>query len=184
MSCDHERDHGTPEAPDAGLPFDLSPDERRRRNHARDTGRFQPGNVAALKHGATSEQVKAALSTAPEVARALSERRQAIERDLGGPAAVSQIKHDAITTYCEVDMLRQTLAHQLATEGMFTAKKRMRASFGAYLQVADRLVRLAQLLGLERQTQDIGALSAADYLRSVQQPDAIPAPVPTEEPSR
>lgn len=184
MSCDHERDQTAVDVPAADLPFALSPEERRRRNHAPGNGRFQKGNVAALTHGASSVQVKAALSTAPEVARALSERRDAIQRDLGGAASLSQIKQDAITTYCEVDMLRQTLAHQLATEGMFTEKKRMRASFGAYLQVADRLVRLAQLLGLERHAQSLTALSAADYVRATQPPDAIPAPDTPEVPRR
>jgi hypothetical protein len=49
-------------------------------NH-RDDGRFAPGNLAALKHGAFRDV------NSPELAPLIAEVRDAVVQDLGGPVS-------------------------------------------------------------------------------------------------
>lgn len=111
---------------------------------------------AALKHGAHSLLVRKALL--PEQVRqreALAEKRRQIEADLGGLDSISAIRSELLDRFLETSLLCEYLGQQLIDGGPFTAKGRARAALGAYLQVLDRLQRLASALGLDRKARNV-----------------------------
>ncbi|MGE0363251.1 MAG: hypothetical protein AB7H93_13325 [Vicinamibacterales bacterium] len=123
-------------------------------------GTFAPGNSSALRHGLYSRQVREALlPEQAEVRAALAEQRKAIEDDLGGADALSQMTRDLIGRYVELRLVGDFLAHQLATVGPLTGKGRTRAATSAWLAVVDRQNKLALTLGLERRTKRIPTLT-------------------------
>jgi len=115
-------------------------------------GTFAAGNVAALKHGGYSAQVRAgALAEATDEARAaVTEREAAIVADLGGPDAIGVLSRDAVARYVTLQLVEDWLARNIVAFGVLTPKGRQRAALNAFLQVSDRLTRLAQVLGLDR----------------------------------
>jgi hypothetical protein len=122
-------------------------------------GTFARGNVAALRHGARSEQVKAAaLPEQIEVRAALAARRQEIEADLGGP--ISRLSADMVGRYIELSVVADYLGGRLVAEGPLTTKGHQRAALTAYLGVVDRLHRVATTLGLERRQKPVNPLDA------------------------
>lgn len=123
-------------------------------------GTFASGNSEALRHGLYSRQVREALLPEQAEARAaLAEQRRAIEDDLGGTDALSQMTRDLIARYVELRLVGDFLAHQLATVGPLSGKGRTRAACTAYLSVVDRQNKLALTLGLERRTKRIPSLT-------------------------
>ena len=124
-------------------------------------GRFLPGpgNRWGLKHGGRSQYVRGALM--PEQAEALAAiagKRAAILADLGDD--VSMLKADLVRRYLEADTIAAWLGQNLIEAGLFTSKGRTRAAFSAWLQVVDRVQRLALTLGLERRAKEALTLSA------------------------
>ena len=126
-------------------------------------GCWTSGNRASFKHGGRSAQVRGALlpEQAERFAR-LAERRQAIEQDLGGADALSQIGRDLVTRYLETSTIAEFLAGVLVANGPLTPRGRARSALNAFLQVLDRQHRLALALGLERRSKRLPSLH--DYL--------------------
>lgn len=140
---------------DIRSPFPEPPTSGRTRR-----GTFASGNSSALRHGLYSRQVREALLPEQAEARAaLAEQRRAIEDDLGGADGLSQVTRDLIGRYCELRLIADFLAHQLATVGPLTGKGRTRAATTAYLAVVDRQNRLALTLGLERKAKRVPSLA-------------------------
>lgn len=124
-------------------------------------GTLRPGNTAALVHGAHSNQVKAGTLTAQDDARqARIERERGILADLGGEDTLSTIARDQVGRYAELGIVADYLWANLATNGVLTGKGRQRAALTAYLQTIDRLVRMAQTLGLERKARRVSFTDA------------------------
>jgi hypothetical protein len=120
-------------------------------------GRFATGNLAALKHGGRSQQVqRGLLPDQAEALAALAEARSEIEGDLGGVDVLSRLTRDTVARYLELSLVAGYLADRLVTEGPLTGKGRQRAALTAYLGVVDRLSRLAQQLGFEKQVKKVG----------------------------
>jgi len=137
----------------------------------RDTrGRFTPGNLAALVHGVRSRQVQAAaLPEQSEALAALVERRQSIERDLGGSDSLSVLTRDMVNRYLELSVVADYLGGRLVTEGPLTTKGRQRAALTAYLGVVDRQTKIATTLGLQRRLRSVADMSISEYLEHEQQ---------------
>lgn len=119
-------------------------------------GTFAPGNTEALKHGARSVRVRAALlPEQAEALAALAEHRVEIERDLGGVEQLSALTRDMVSRYLELRTVADYLGHRIVTEGPLTTKGRQRAALSAFLGVVDRLQRVALTLGLERRQKPV-----------------------------
>jgi hypothetical protein len=91
-----------------------------------------------------------------------------MDRDLGDQGLV---KRTLATRFLEQAVIADTLAANLAQQGILTAKGRQRAALSAYLSVSASLSRLAAQLGLERQAKRVP--TASDLL--------APVPMPTPE---
>src|SRR5262245_36983188 len=112
-------------------------------------GQFKGGNTAALRHGLYSGRARQALLAGQEARLAvLPEERRAIFDDLGGVEHASVLKRKAVNRALELEVIADTLLTNLMREGVLTAKGQSRAALSAYLSVADRLMRLYQMLGL------------------------------------
>jgi len=112
-------------------------------------GRFLAGCAGPrLRTGAYSALVRSgdATGTRDELAAARTELR-------GELGDVGVVKGSLADAFVELGAVRDYLGGRLAQEGPLTAKGRTRALLSAYLQVVDRQVRLAQVLGVERRTQ-------------------------------
>ena len=125
-------------------------------------GRFGLGNVGALKHGVRSEQV-AAGALLPPGAMTPSEIEAAVLSDLGD---VATIPTGLVRRYAHLVAIAEWLESNMRAQGVMTSKGRARASVSMYLGVADRLVRLGGLLGLERRQKQLGSLE--DVQRAVE----------------
>ena len=108
------------------------------------TGRFLPGNLAALTHGQRSRQ----LLDVPALAEAHRARVEAIETDLGGAAQLSAVQLPLVSELARLQLITDSLGADVLGKGVLTGKGRTRAAVTVYLAVLDRQQRLAQLVGL------------------------------------
>lgn len=133
------------------------------------TGRFRPGNTAALKHGVASERVRRREALvagqrlfAEGAAAALAE----LEEELGAGRPLSTVQRATARRFLEVEAVATFLAQRMMAEGgPLTAKGRTRSYLDHFLKVVDRQVKLAQLLGLrpvEKQILPHGGLPSLD----------------------
>jgi hypothetical protein len=130
-----------------------------RENHDQ-RGRFTLANTAALTHGGTSKQLRALIVETPAAREALDQKRAAIRADLGEDTTT--IRDDLITRYVELDVLAAWLAQNLVENGVISGRGRTRAAATLYLQVADRQIKLAQVIAqvidLERRQKTVPRL--------------------------
>ena len=119
---------------------------------------WQPSNRGAVKFGATSRQAL----TAPAALATMADKRTQLYAHLGQP---SVIQADLVDDYATLDVLIDTVSDNIAQLGVFTAKGRARAGVSLLLQLLDRRVRYAGLLGL-RSVKDVGP-SAQDIMRDI-----------------
>jgi hypothetical protein len=130
-------------------------------------GHPRPGTPGpALTHGARSLQVRLALLA--ECRAALSERRNGILADLGGRDDLSIIRTDMVERYLETSLLAEWLGGNLLAEGALTAKGKARAAATLYLQVLDRLSRLASTLGLDRRARRLNVAEQCAVLHATE----------------
>lgn len=108
-------------------------------------------NSNALTTGTRSEQMLDAL--APAKAALVAD----VTRDLGGevPTTLKRL----IDAHSETTLLRESVFLRMAGEPV-TAKGKCRAMLNAYLQLVDRELRLAQVIGLERREKPVNPLDA------------------------
>ena len=114
------------------------------------TGQFQPGNVASLRHGASSAR--------PEAVAALNARVAAIVADLGGPDAVGTLAAGMVERHARLELVDDYLFANVQRLGPLTGKGRTRAALTAWLAVVDRLQKSAMALGLERKAKRVPSL--------------------------
>jgi hypothetical protein len=88
----------------------------------------------------------------------MRERQSSIVADLGED--LSTVKQDVVARYLEASLVADYLFDNVVKHGVLTGKGRTRAAVATYLQVLDRVVRLAQLLGLERQQRRVDVAQA------------------------
>lgn len=121
-------------------------------------GHPKPGTPGlALKHGGRSMNVlRGTLPSQEKAVELLGERQAAILADLGGADQVSWLRTDLVRRYLEMSLVADYLAHNMVRNGVLSAKGRTRAAVTTYVQVVDRLTRLANTLGLERQARPVG----------------------------
>ena len=117
-------------------------------------GRFAEGNTAALRTGCFSRQLQ------DDAAPWREQQIAAIRADLGNDIAT--LKAHTIEQLGTLLVVLRFLSANLMAEGPLTGKGRQRAATSAYLQVLDRYVRLAQTIGLDRQTRQLP--NPADWL--------------------
>ena len=148
--------------PVADLTVGTQPSQESLASGRGDHGRFAPGNTAALRHGAFSQQVAAGgLAEQAEAVAAATERRAEIVRDLG--EELSALAVGQVDAYVRLEIVSDFLWSNLVDQGVLTGKGRQRAALSAWLQVVDRQHRLAVALGLERRAKR--APQIEDYLR-------------------
>jgi hypothetical protein len=116
------------------------------------SGRFQPGNTAALKHGGRRSLDR------PEALIAIAGKRAELTAHLGDQSSV--IQQDIVTDYARTDVLIESVAANIEVGGIFTAKGRTRAAVTLLLSLMDRRLRLAQTLGIEKKQRQINPLDA------------------------
>lgn len=125
------------------------------------TGRFTagPGNRWALRHGGCSRYVAAGrMPEQAAIVAALADRQAEIEADQGGREHLSALARDLVRDYLQLRFTSEWLADNLIAEGALTAKGRRRAALTAYLQVLDRLHKIALALGLRRVPKRVPSL--------------------------
>ncbi|MGH9380859.1 MAG: hypothetical protein ACRD2Z_09640 [Thermoanaerobaculia bacterium] len=116
------------------------------------SGQFVAGNMASLRHGARSERLQRRIEA--EAVEALASRRLAIRQDLGDQLSV--IAADVVDRYVTATALLDWMERRLLEGGVLTGKGKRKAVHAAYLQQLDRVVRLASLLGLDREPREAG----------------------------
>ena len=125
-------------------------------------GHPRPGTPGpALEHGGRSLHVRLALIA--EHRATLASERAAILADLGGAENVGTLKAGLIDRYQETALVASWLGGNLLVDGVLTGKGKARAAATLYLQVLDRLLRLSQALGLDRQQRAVP--SPLDYMK-------------------
>lgn len=67
----------------------------------------------------------------------------------------SAVKESLARRYVHVGLVAEFLESNFVAQGVLTTKGRTRAAVSLYLTVVDRQVRLAGLLGLERQAKPV-----------------------------
>ena len=155
--------HIAPDAPSEELPSSgRGPD-----------GRFQKGNVEALKHGDRSMRVAAGLMpTQAEAVAIVHDRISAIQNDLGGPDALSALMVGQVQRHARLELVEAHLWSNLERNGLTTGKGATRAAATLWLQVVDRLQKSATTLGLERRAKSIRDMSITEWLESTRTNDA------------
>lgn len=118
------------------------------------SGRFQPGNLAAMKTGLRAKTIGAG----PGAVAALQDRVVAITSDLGGED-VSQVAAGVVRRHAQLEAVAETLWADIEARGLLTGKGRQRAALSAYLAVSDRLARSAALLGLSRRQKRVPSVA-------------------------
>ena len=136
-------------------------------------GTVRPGAALHLTHGAYAEGPRRA-----QLADRLGDLagfRAALESDHGGADTLTTIRAGYVRRLTEVEGLCRLLGSDLVTRGIFTAKGRVRNTFGAFVTAVEKWDRLAQRLGLERRTRDLNDMSITDYLKTDQTDETNPA---------
>lgn len=114
-----------------------------------------------LKHGVYSTLVQGgSLPEQAETIAALAERQREIETDLGGAEHLSRVHRDAVRDLLRLELITEFLFGRLLEAGPLTGKGRTRAATMTYLQVLDRVHRLRQMVGLQRQARPVDPLEA------------------------
>jgi hypothetical protein len=121
-------------------------------------GQAGAGNTLALRHGLRS----ARLLEHPDVAEWHRQQVEAITADLGGPSELSALRLAAVREVARLEVIAGALGDELLDGGVLTGKGKCRAATTTYLQVLDRLLRLSQLVGLDRKAKQLP--NPADWL--------------------
>jgi hypothetical protein len=95
----------------------------------------------------------------------MAEKREALARHVG---AASVIQQDVINDYATVDVLIDTVTANIVKLGVLTTKGRTRAAVSLLLQLLDRRVRYAALLGMKAEVKDV------DFARAFQEQERNP----------
>lgn len=150
MSVDIQAEAGPAE------PFGADGREAAREDRDPSTGRFRPGNRAALVVGQHSAAFWADVEA---VQRA---RRRALLSDRGHTEDdAPQALLDAVDGVVQAVLLRDSaFLHLAASGGPATLRGRRRAAFNVWLAASDRALRYLQLVGLERKARHVDPLEA------------------------
>ena len=105
--------------------------------------------------------MRAGLPDMAEYAPVLREKEAALVADLGGEANLAVTKRELTTRFIEASAILTFLGGNILKFGVLTTKGRQRAAVGTYLQVLDRVTRLALTLGLNRQAKQVTDLARA-----------------------
>jgi len=119
------------------------------------------GNTARMVHGASANLTQA--KVLENAAKQLAERRAEILAEM--PDASTMVV-DSVNRYLEVSCIADWLADRLLKEGSMGSKGKRRAELDAYLQVLDRQVRLADLIGKMPDRQYFGAKRLSKLLHA------------------
>ncbi|SRR5712692_2038337 len=115
-----------------------------------DSGRFLPGNTAAVKHGVYAQH------PAPAAIRQSSnELVEGIVSDLGGLDNLTAIQRGYIELLRDTNICRQLLVGHLIERGLFTPRHRVRSAYSKLLETIDRWDRLAMRLGTDRRAKQV-----------------------------
>ena len=127
-------------------------------------GHVLVGNQTRRTHGAYSFRERGESSLPPDVRLTVAEFKQAVISDRGGLADVSSIEAARIGHLAEVETVLRLLASDLASRGLFTARGRVRSTFGRWLDAMATWERLAGHVGDDRRARPVPSLAA--YLAS------------------
>jgi len=132
-------------------------------------GRVGLGNTLAMGPGLRSQQ----LMEQPDIRAWHLEETESITNDLGGPLELGALKRRATREAARVGLILDALGDGLLEDGPLTGKGKCRSATMVYLQVLDRYLKLATMLGLERKQRQVlpSTLSeAAAAMRQERQP--------------
>ena len=118
------------------------------------SGRFAPGNRVAWKHGLRSQR-----QLPPRDATWLQDRIAAIVDSLGGPDALSPIALGVVKRHARLELADDSLWMELEQTGLSTGKGNTRAKAALWLSVGDRVMKSAQVLGLERKAKPVQSVT-------------------------
>lgn len=111
------------------------------------TGRFQPGNRAAMVSGRYSKRLLA------DAEPRIRELVEAVVEDVGGADQVSTIRHEQIRSWARLTVLEETSWHSLAAAQL--SERRRAAALKEHLAITDQRGRLSRVLGLSRQSRTV-----------------------------
>lgn len=115
-------------------------------------GRFQRGH---LVNATSLDRVSV---DHPALAREHAERVAALVADLGGMSQLSAMQMPLVQETARLQIIADTLGHDLMTRGVLTARGKQRAALAAYALAVDRLDKLTMRLGLERKAKPVDDL--------------------------
>ncbi len=126
------------------------------RGHGRQSdGRAGPGNAMAVKTGLRSSL----LLEQRDVAEWHREQVEAIHADLGGASELSSLQRASVREVARLEIILAALGDELIEGGVLTGKGAMRAATTTYLMVLDRFIKIAGVVGLQRQTKRVPSLA-------------------------
>jgi hypothetical protein len=102
----------------------------------------------------------------PEQLASFTEEHKQLLDDLGGDASLTVTLRGLAKRHGELSVIADTIVTNLLQYGVLSTKGRQRAALSAYLNVVDRLNKLAAQLGLERKQKPVPSIE--DFLRERQ----------------
>jgi hypothetical protein len=118
------------------------------------SGKLEPGNAVALKHGVRSTRIL----LNPDILAWHREQVIAISNDLGGESELSTLQISHVREVARLEVILAALGDELLNAGVLTPKGNMRVCTTAYLHVLDRFVKVASAVGIQRVSKRIESL--------------------------
>lgn len=128
----------------------------------RKSGRVLPGNQIARKYP------KPPAEDDSMIAQRLRERVEQIVVDRGGADQIGTVKRGAIERYAVLELHVESWERFFLKAGFVTRQGRVRSGYaGGYLASVTQLMRLAQIIGLDKQPRTIRETPAEWLSRSI-----------------
>jgi hypothetical protein len=123
------------------------------------TGRLLPGHQVSRKYPRLPSVDDAA------VAQRVAARRDEIIDDLGGRARLAAVKLAAVERFALLEMFAASWEQYFLRSGLMTRQGRVRSGYAAgYLATVGQLIRLGQIIGLDRVPREVAPLSPRQWL--------------------
>lgn len=128
-------------------------------------GRFQPGNKAALTHGAYAAGTRSA-----EVERIVGDLeawQQQLVVDQGGEADLSTLRRSYLQRLVESEAVLRLIAANLHDKGVFSKGGRTRGAVNTYLRVLGSWDKLASRVGIDKRAKVVATMTPLEWIESV-----------------
>jgi hypothetical protein len=109
----------------------------------------------ALKHGVRAFEVRGESALPADLRVSVEDFRSQVIADNGGLTELTAVQAGYIRRLSELEATARLLAADLTSNGLFTAKRRVRSTYGRWLETLDRWDRFAQRVGIERKARQV-----------------------------